>query len=314
MAHAIWKGSISFGLVQIPVGLYSAEESDELHFNLLDKRDMRPIKYDRVNRETGDPVPWDQIVRGYEYDKGQYVIVSDDDFKRANVEATETIDIVDFVDGSEISPLFYEKPYYLAPTAKGMGARAYALLRETMRKTGRVGIAKVVVRTRQHLGVVMVQGDVLVLDTLRWAHELRKADFDVPGEDLSQLGLTDREIQMAERLVEGMITGWQPEKYQDTYRDDLMKLIEERAAAGQIEPVESPLPERPQREGVIDIMTLLKRSLEDAGEKRGKKVAAANETFAEEEPATRTTAKKARPGVKKAATPASTRKRAAGDR
>jgi DNA end-binding protein Ku len=265
MANPLWKGSISFGLVEIPVDLYSAENtSRELSFHMLDKRDMRPIRYERVNRDSGEPVAWEQIVKGYEYDKGQYIIITPEDFKRANVEATETIDIVDFVDASQVKPMFFEKPYFLAPSRKGTAGKAYALLRETLRRTGKAGVAKVVIRTRQHLGAVMVEGDVLMLNTLRFAGELRKADFEVPGEDLTELGVTDREIQMAERLVEGMAADWEPGKYHDQYTDDLLALIEDRARKGQIEAVEGPAPERKGAEGVIDIMELLKRSVEKA--------------------------------------------------
>jgi DNA end-binding protein Ku len=262
MARSIWKGSISFGLVNIPVGLYTAESRDEIHFKLLDKKTMSPIHYKRVSEESGKEVAWDETVRGYEFSPGQFVVMSDEDLKRAAPEATQTIDIVDFVDLEEISPLYFDKPYYLGPDKKG--AKAYALLRETLRRTGKVGIAKVVIRTRQYLAAVVARGDVLTLELLRYAHELRDpSELDVPS---GKEGVSEREIDMAERLVEGMVSAWDPEKYKDDYRQDLMKMIEERVEAGQLEssPEPAPRPER-ARGNVVDLMALLKQSVEQGG-------------------------------------------------
>lgn len=262
MARAIWKGSISFGLVNIPVGLFSAETRDEIHFKMLDKKTMSPIHYKRVAEETTKEVAWEETVRGYEFSPGKYVVMSDEDLKRAAPEATQTIDIVDFVDLEEISPLYFDKPYYLGPDKKG--AKAYALLRETLRRTGKVGIAKVVIRTRQYLAAVVARGDVLTLELLRYAHELRDAsDLDLPT---GKEGVSDREIDMAERLVEGMVSAWEPEKYKDDYRQALMKTIEERGEAGQLEasPEPAPKPER-ARSNVVDLMALLKQSVEEGG-------------------------------------------------
>jgi DNA end-binding protein Ku len=265
MPRAIWKGSISFGLVNIPVGLYSAESRDEISFKLLDRKTMSPIHYKRVAEESGKEVPWEETVRGYEFEEGKYVVLSDEDLKRAAPEATQTIDIIDFVDLEEISPLYFDKPYYLGPDKKG--AKAYALLRETLRRTGKVGIARVVIRTRQYLAAVVARGDVLTLELLRYAHELRDPDeLDVPH---GKAGVTDREIDMAERLVEGMVSEWDPEKYKDEYRRDLMKMIEERVEAGQLESSPEPAP-RPQRaaSNVVDLMALLKQSVEQGGGKK----------------------------------------------
>jgi DNA end-binding protein Ku len=262
MARAIWKGSISFGLVNIPVGLYSAESRDEIHFKLLDRKTTSPIHYKRVSEKSGREVPWDETVRGYEFESGQYVVLSDEDLKRAAPEATQTIDISDFVDLEEISPLYFDKPYYLAPDKKG--AKAYALLRETLRRTGKVGIAKVVIRTRQSLAAVVARGDVLTLELLRYAHELRDpSELDVPR---GKEKVGERELQMAERLVEGMVTAWKPEKYKDDYRQDLMKMIEERVESGQLEASAEPAP-RPARaaSNVVDLMALLKQSVEQGG-------------------------------------------------
>jgi DNA end-binding protein Ku len=196
------------------------------------------------------------------------VVLSDEDLKRAAPEATQTIDIVDFVDLEEISPLYFDKPYYLAPDKRG--AKAYALLRETLRRTGKVGIAKVVIRTRQYLAAVVTRGDVLTLELLRYAHELRDpGELDLPR---GKQGVSERELEMAERLVAGMVEAWHPEKYKDDYRRDLMKMIEERVKAGQLAASAEPAP-RPERAGgakVVDLMALLKKSVEAGGGKPGK--------------------------------------------
>jgi DNA end-binding protein Ku len=268
MPRAIWKGSISFGLVNIPVGLYSAEKREEISFHLLDRRNMARVRYKKVNEETGAEVPWDETVRGYEYEKGHYVVLTDEDLKRAAPEATQSIDIIDFVDIEDISPLYFDKPYYLGPDKKG--ARAYALLRETLRRTGKAGIAKVVIRTKQYLAAVVARGDVLTLEILRYAHELRDpGELDVPT---GKEGVSERELEMAERLVEGMVEDWDPEKYKDTYRDDVMKLIEKRVEAGQTEGSDEPVPAPKRTEGkVVDLMALLKQSVEQRGSGGGEK-------------------------------------------
>ena len=285
MPRAIWKGSITFGLVNIPVGLYSAETRDEIHFKMLDKKTMSPIHYKRVSEDSGKEVDWNDIVRGYEFSPGKYVVMSDEDLKRAAPEATQTIDIVDFVDLDEISPLYFDKPYYLGPDKKG--TKAYALLREVLRRTNKVGIAKVVIRTRQYLSAVVARGDVLTLELLRFAHELRDAsDLDVPK---GKEGVSERELDMAERLVEGMVDAWDPEKYKDDYRKALMKTIKERAEAGHLEASPEPAPEtRPRADNVVDLMALLKRSVEEGGTKK----APANKSAAAKKPAKKTPAKK----------------------
>jgi DNA end-binding protein Ku len=272
MARAIWKGSISFGLVNIPVGLYSAESRDEIHFKLLDRRNMSPIRYKRVNEESGREVPWEETVRGYEFAEGKYVALTDEDLKRAAPEATQTIDITDFVDLDEVSPLYFDKPYYLAPDKKG--AKAYALLREVLRRTNKAGIAKVVIRTRQYLAAVVPRGDVLTLELMRYAHELRDpAELNVPH---GKQGVSEKELQMAERLVEGMVEKWDPEKYKDDYRRDLMKMIEERVEAGELEASSEPAPKTERAAGgqVVDLMALLKSSLEEGGGRKPAKKAA----------------------------------------
>ena len=296
MARSIWKGSITFGLVNIPVGLYTAETRDEIHFKMLDKKTMSPIHYKRVSEESGKEVDWNDIVRGYEFSPGKYVVMSDEDLKRAAPEATQTIDIVDFVDMDEISPLYFDKPYYLGPDKKG--SKAYALLREVLRRTNKVGIAKVVIRTRQYLAAVVPRGDVLTLELLRFAHELRDpSELDIPK---GKEGVSERELDMAERLVEGMVDAWDPEKYKDDYRRDLMKTIEERVEAGQLEAAPEPEAKPRQRaDNVVDLMALLKRSVEEGGstkkapaKKSAAKKPAAKKTAAKKTPAKKAAAKK----------------------
>ena len=303
MPRSIWKGSITFGLVNIPVGLYSAETRDEIHFKMLDKKTMSPIHYKRVSEESGKEVAWDDIVRGYEFSPGQYVVMSDEDLKRAKPEATQTIDIVDFVDLEEISPLYFDKPYYLGPDKKG--AKAYALLREVLRRTNKVGIAKVVIRTRQYLAAVVARGEVLTLELLRFAHELRDpSELDVPK---GKEGVSERELDMAERLVEGMVDAWDPEKYKDDYRRDLMKMIEERVEAGQLEASPEPAPKQQRRaDNVVDLMALLKRSVEEGGGRGSsgggaKKASAKKKTPAKKTAAKKTPAKKAAAKKRKSA-------------
>jgi DNA end-binding protein Ku len=268
MPRELWKGAIRFGLVHIPVSLYPGEERDELSFTMLDKRDMSPVGYKRVNKESGDEVPFDQIVKGYEWEDGQYVVLEKDDFKRANVEATQTVDITGFVDADQIPNFFYEAPYYLAPGKHG--DKGYALLRETLVRTHRVAIANVVIRTRQHLAAVYPVENFLVLNTLRYVSELRSPDeLDVP-KDLESAKVQPRELEMAERLVDDMtMQKWDPAEYHDTYRDDLMKLIEQKAH-GKLKAAPKAKPVREAE--VIDFASLLEKSL--AAAQKGKRAAA----------------------------------------
>jgi DNA end-binding protein Ku len=279
MARAIWKGSISFGLVNIPVGLYAAETRDDISFKLLDRKTKSPIHYQRISEESGKEVPWDETVHGYELENGKYVVLSDEDLKRAAPEATQTIDIQGFVELHEIDPLYFDKPYFLAPDSKG--TKAYALLRETLRRTGKVGIAKVVIRTRQYLAAVVARGesDVLTLELMRYAHELRDpAELEVPR---GKAGVSEKELEIAKRLVEGMVEAWKPEQYKDDYRNDLMKLIEKRAKSGELEGSTKPAPKPEPRGGkVVDLMALLKRSLDEGPRKPARKAPATRKTAA----------------------------------
>src|SRR6187455_1258440 len=214
--QAIWKGTISFGLVSIPISLFPATRREELKFRLLRASDLSPINYKRVAEADGKEVPWDQIVKGYEYEKGKFVVLKDEDFKRVDLEATDTIDIVDFVDLGEINPVFFYRPYYLE--AQKGGAPAYKLLREVLANTNKVGIAKVIIRTRQHLAAVKANGDLLVLDLMRFEDEL-VAPSEVKIPEGKKLGA--REVKMATTLVEQMSEEWKPSRYTDDYRSAL---------------------------------------------------------------------------------------------
>ena len=209
MPRGLWKGAISFGLVNVPVELHSAEKrSSELDLTMLDKRDLAPVGYKRYNKASGEDVPWAEIVKGYEYADDKYVVLSDEDFRRANVEASRTVEILAFVELHDIPPQFFETPYYLAPGKRG--EKAYALLRETLTKAGKAGIATVVIRTRQYLAALFPQEEVLLLNTLRYADELRDVkDLDLPS-SLKHQKLTAKEIDLALRLVEDMADKWQP--------------------------------------------------------------------------------------------------------
>ena len=265
MSRSLWKGSISFGLVNIPVLLYSAENRNSFDLTLLDRRDMKPVGFKRYNKTTGKEVAWEQIVKGYEYEKNRYVVLTDEDFRRANVEATQTIDILSFVRGEDISPTSFETPYFLAPDKRG--EKGYALLRETLTKTGKAAIATVVIRTRQYIAAVIPWNEMMVLNTLRYANELRPTkELQIPTNSLKTPGVTSRELEMATKLVEEMSERWKPAQYKDTYREDLMRLINKRIKAGKTEvvtgPEEGEAQDKPGRAKVVDLMALLKRSVQ----------------------------------------------------
>ncbi|MDN2709488.1 Ku protein [Janthinobacterium sp. SUN118] len=262
MARALWKGAISFGLVHIPVELISASLDHELDLSMLDRRDFAPIGYKRYNKQTGKEVEWDDIIKGYEYKTDEYVVLSEEDLKQANVKATQTIDILTFVDAAEVPLTFYEHPYYLLP-AKG-GEKVYALLRETLRKANKVGIASVVMRTKQHLCALVCVKDAIVLNTLRYADELRPTDdLDLPGSTLKAAGISDKELKMALSLVDGMSEAWDPEQYHDSYREDVLALVKKKIKAKQTKTITPPAPEPEEDRGsnVIDLVALLQQSL-----------------------------------------------------
>jgi DNA end-binding protein Ku len=263
MPRALWKGAISFGLVNIPVEMYGAEDRKSFSFSMLDKKDLAPVGYKRYNKSTGKEVAWGDIVKGYEYSKGEYVVLSEEDFKQANVKATQTVEILSFVDADAVPPYYFETPYYLEPGKRG--EKGYALLRDVLIRTRRIGIAQVVIRSRQHLAALLPVDRMLVLNTLRYASEIRDTAELVLPEAGKAAGISDKELQMAERLVEDMSEAWKPAQYKDTYHDDLMKRIEEKIDSGQTHVVtpegEEPA-EAPQSAEVIDLAALLRRSLE----------------------------------------------------
>jgi len=256
----IWSGSISFSLINIPISLYPATRREELKFHLLRQDDLSPINYRRVAEADAKEVPWENIVKGYEYEKGKFVALRDEDFRRADVEATQSIDVTEFVPLEEIDPMFFDKPYYLEPRKRG--AKAYALLREALQRTGKVGIAKVVIKTRQHLAAVKPEQNALVLELMHFAEELVKpSSLKIPG----SLDTGARELEMAVELIKRMSGRWEPEKYADDYRHALKELIQKKIELGGKPPPEGPPPPKHPPTKVIDLVSVLKESLEHTG-------------------------------------------------
>ena len=266
MARSMWKGSIAFGLVNIPVELYSAVRDHRPKFRLLHAKDESPVQYERVCQREGKPVGWEDLVKGYEYEKGQFVVLTKDDFKIAAVEKTKTVDILDFVDPKDVDERYFETPYYLQP---GKGAeRAYALLRDAIAKSGKIGIAKIILRDAQHLAAVEPIGDAIVLTMMRFADELADLeDFRFPKSENYRPG----EMNMALQLIDSLAADWDPEKYTDEYRDNLMRVIQAKLK-GKKPRLEGR--ETPHDANVVDLMERLRASLE------GKKSATARKTTA----------------------------------
>jgi DNA end-binding protein Ku len=266
--RAIWKGSISFSLVNIPISLYPATKREELNFRLLRASDLSPINYKRVAEADGKEVPWDQIVKGYEYEKDKYVVLKGEDFRRADIEATQSVEIMEFVELDEIDPMFFDKPYYLEPQKKG--AKAYALLREALKRSGKVGIAKVVIKTRQHLAAVKPQQNALVLELMHFAEELVKPDsLQIPGD----VDIGSKELDMALELTDRMTGEWDPAKYTDDYRHALLDLIEKKIELGD-KALPAGKPSKKSATNVVDLASVLQESLEHAtrgGKKRAAK-------------------------------------------
>ncbi len=272
--RALWKGAVSFGLVYIPVHMHTAARDSALDLDLLDSRDFSPVGYQRYNKRTGKVVDWERIVKGYEYKKGQYVALNDEDLRQANVEASQTIDIVSFIERASIPPEYFEQPYFLEP-AEG-GEKTYALLREAMRGGSKVAIGSFVMRGRQHYCAILAHERALMLNTLRFAEELVPA----AGLELPPAGAAAKvsraEVAMARRLVEEMTDDWTPDAFRDSYRQDLMKRINEKIRKRQthvLAPVEEVSEERPTAE-VIDLMAVLRKSLESGGSTRTRRKAA----------------------------------------
>lgn len=268
MARVIWKGAVSFSLIHIPVGLYPASRSASLDFDMLDRRDFAPIGYRRINKSTGETVEWGDIVKGYQYEKGEYVVMSDEDFRQANVEATQTIDIQGFVDPAEIQPMYYDTPYYLA--AEKRGEKVYTLLREALAKTRTIAIGLIVIRTKQHVCALLPVGNTLLLNTLRYADEVLPAEPHAPAATtLEKARVSQREFGMAVKLLDDMRQQWQPENYHDTYRQDLLRRIEEKVQAGATKTLTPAAAKGAamRTADVVDLGELLKRSLEQRGGK-----------------------------------------------
>jgi DNA end-binding protein Ku len=248
MARPIWTGAISFGLVTVPVRLYPATESKELKFHFLDRRDMNPIGYDKVNKETGKHVDPDDVIRGFEFEKGRFVELSDEDVDRLDIELTHSIDICDFVSIEEIDPIQFRKAYYLLPQE---GAeKPYRLLVKALEETGRVAIAKIVIRNKQHLACVRPLGDTLVLETMYYADEVRRP------EEVPKPRVQPAEVEMAKTLIDNLAAKWNPDKYHDRYRNQLLDLLEKKAEV-------APLPEPAEQEPgeVVDLMEALRQSV-----------------------------------------------------
>ncbi|MEX1829350.1 Ku protein [Luteibacter sp. CQ10] len=292
MARPIWTGTLSFGLLNVPIRLMSGERRNDLHFRMLDQRDNTPVRYERVNAETGDEVPWKEIVKAFEYQKGSYVVLEEEDIRHAASDAHETVEIDTFVDGTEISPAYYEKPYVLVPAKKA--EKGYVLLRETLKKTGKVGIGRVVIRTKEYLAAVYPQGDALLLNLLRYASEIVDAgEYALPDKAASDYRISSREMDMAVDLIKSMSGKWKPTDYRDEFRDKLRKAIEKRLKSKGVTATVDDEDERTPENAttnVVDFMALLKKSI-------GAK---------ERTPAKKTAAKKA--PAKKAAKKAATKK------
>ncbi len=290
MARSIWKGSIAFGLVNIPVGLTGAESRPDIQLHMVDSKNHARIRYERVNADTGDEVPWDRMVRGYEHEEGQFILLSDKELEGVQPKLTKTIEITEFVKLQEIDPLLFDKPYYLEPEKRGR--KAYALLREALRESGKAGISRVVIRTREYLSAMFVRDDALVLMLLRFPQEIKASSkLELPSSDDKEGKPSTRELQLAERLISEMSEKWNPKKYHDEYREALMDYVEKKIRAGDsVEDVKEGDEEEPSsRNGkVVDLAAYLEQSI------GSKKPAAAKKSAAKDaKPAAKKAAKKA---------------------
>jgi DNA end-binding protein Ku len=263
MARPVWTGNITFGLVNVPVVLYSAERRADLNLRLIDSRNDSKVRYERINDETGEEVPWDKIVKGYEYDEGHLVLLSDEELEHASPELTRTIDVEQFVSVDDIDPIYLDKPYYLLP-GKG-GTKGYVLLRDALADSERVGLATVVIRTRQYVAALRPHGDGMVLQLLRYEQELRDMkDFDMPESDFCKVKPSKQERDMAKQLIDGMTDKWDPDRYHDEYHDAVMKLIKDKIASGNTDVAEPADDEDDTEEApaTINFIDVLRRSVE----------------------------------------------------
>ena len=309
MARPIWTGTLSFGLLNVPVSLMAGERSVDLHFRMLDNRSNTPVRYERVNAETGEEVPWKEIVKAFEYEKGSYVVLEPDDIKSASSEGREAVEVKTFVDAGSIGPEYFEKPYILVPGKKA--EKGYVLLRETLKRTGKIGIARVVIRTREYLSAVMPRDNGLLLMLLRYPQELVDAsDYKIPEGDVSDYRITSKEMEMAEQLIESMSDEWTPGDYRDEFRERLRAVIEKRMKSkGVVTPPTEDEGEAPENAStnVVDFMALLQKSLETkhrtpaskaagkkTAEKKAPRKAAAKKSASKKKPAVKTAKKTAR--------------------
>ncbi|SIT30753.1 Ku protein [Achromobacter sp. MFA1 R4] len=300
-ARTIWKGAISFGLVHIPVGLHTATTESGVDFDWLDKRSMDPVGYKRINKRTGKEIDKDNIVKGVEYEDGEYVIVSPDEIADAYPRTTQTIEIQQFVDAQGVPFVYLERPYYVAPINKGH--KVYALLRDTLAKTGKIGIAKVVIQTKQHLAALIPSGDALVLNLMRWGDEVKSLDgLDLPKAGARNMTPSAAEMKMAKMLVDDMSGEWDPSQYKDEFKAAVMDLVEKKARAGKTETVIEPQEESPAyADNVIDLTELLQRSLKGGKGGKGGKAPASAAKKAARTPAKKTTARSAGKAASKSA-------------
>jgi DNA end-binding protein Ku len=260
--RAIWKGAISFGLVNIPISLFPATRREELKFHLLRKSDLSPVNYKRVAAADGKEVPWDEIVKGYEHEKGKFVVLQEEDFARIDIEATQTVDITDFVPIDQVDAMYFYKPYFMEP-ARG-GEKAYNLLRSALEESGKIGIAKVVIKTRQYLAAVKPEKRGLILELMHFAEELiDPKELKIPVHETGK-----KELQMARALVDGMTSDWEPERYHDDYREKLEEIIEQKIEHPGAHPKGAPKP--PKATKVVDLVSVLQRSIDHATASRGK--------------------------------------------
>lgn len=276
-SRSLWKGAISFGLVHIPVALHSATSEQGINFDWLDKRTMDPVGYKRINKRTGKEVDKDNIVKGVEYEDGQYVVLSQEEIASAYPKTTQTIGIEMFVAAADIPFVYLERPYYVVPINKG--EKVYALLREALLKTQRVGIARVVIQTKQHLAALVPSGPALILNLLRWGDEIRSwKNLNFPAEGIEGAGITDKELKMAEQLVTEMSGKWNPEEFRDSFKDEIMKLVEQKAEKGEIQAVARPEEAEEVRTGaqILDLTELLQRSLKGGGKEGREKTTGAS--------------------------------------
>ena len=263
MARPIWTGNLSFGLLNIPVSLMSGERKVDLHFRMLDSRDKKPIRFERVNAETGEEVPWKDIIKAFEYDKGSYVVVEKEDIASAAPESHESVDVETFVDAGSIDLRYFEKPYVLVPGKKA--EKGYVLLRETLKSSKKVGIARVVIRTREYLCAVMPEGDALILMLLRYPQELvDPTDYKLPSGKAAAYRITPKEAEMAKQLIDSMSGKWEPEGYHDEFRERLQAIIKKRIKSkGNLAKVVDEAPEHEEAAtNVVDFMSLLQKSLD----------------------------------------------------